>query len=75
MSKTMQYKIIIDVFMTAALLLLMSYGVFGEAYHEWIGAGMFLLFVVHHVLNRKWTGNFWKGTDYLYSLGIIQGKA
>lgn len=59
--KTMRYKIITDILMTAALLLLMSYGLLGEAYHEWIGVGMFLLFVIHHVLNRKWTGNFWKG--------------
>lgn len=62
MSETMRYKIIIDALMTAALLLLMSYGLFGEAYHEWVGTGMFLLFVLHHILNRKWTGNFRKGT-------------
>lgn len=62
MSRTMQYKIIIDALMTAALLLLMSYGLFGESYHEWVGAGMFLLFVLHHVLNRKWTKNFRKRT-------------
>lgn len=61
MSKTIRYKLMIDVLMTVILLLLMSYGLFGEAYHEWAGAGMFLLFVVHHVLNRKWTGNIRKG--------------
>lgn len=61
MSKTMRMKIIIDVLMTAALLLLMSYGLLGEAYHEWVGTGMFLFFVAHHVLNRKWIENLRKG--------------
>ncbi len=40
--------------MTVALLLLMAYGLVGEAAHEWIGMGMFALFVAHHILNRKW---------------------
>ena len=40
--------------MTVALLLLMAYGLVGEAAHEWIGMGMFTLFVAHHILNRKW---------------------
>lgn len=40
--------------MTVALLLLMAYGLVGESAHEWIGMGMFALFVAHHILNRKW---------------------
>ena len=40
--------------MTVALLLLMAYGLVGEAAHEWLGMGMFALFVAHHVLNRRW---------------------
>lgn len=61
MNKSMRYKMIIDILMTVSLLLLMPYGLLGEAYHEWIGAGMLLLFVMHHVLNRKWIGNLRKG--------------
>ena len=61
MSKTIRFKILIDVLMTAALLLLMSYGLLGEEWHEWVGIGMFLFFMVHHMLNRKWTGNLGKG--------------
>lgn len=38
--KTMRYKMITDILMTAALLQLMSYGLLGEAYHEWIGVVM-----------------------------------
>ena len=62
MSKTMKIKTTVDVLMTIALLLLMSYGLLGEEWHEWVGVGMFLLFVAHHVLNRKWIGNIRKGT-------------
>ena len=40
--------------MTVALLFLMTYGLVGEAAHEWLGMGMFALFLAHHVLNRKW---------------------
>ena len=44
-------KIIIDILMTLALLCLMGYQLCGDAAHEWVGAGMFLLFIVHHILN------------------------
>ena len=47
-------KRVVDFLMTAALLLLMAYSLVGEAAHEWIGMGMFLLFLVHLILNRKW---------------------
>lgn len=61
MNTKQRTKIIADALMTVALLLLMPYGLVGEAAHEWIGAGMFLLFILHHILNRKWTGNIGKG--------------
>lgn len=61
MSRKIKIKIIIDVLMTAALLFLMPYELVGEVAHEWIGGGMFVLFVLHHIINRKWTGNFLKG--------------
>ncbi len=54
-------KIAVDILMTLALLFLMPYELIGEAVHEWIGAGMLLLFILHHILNRKWTGNLTKG--------------
>lgn len=61
MNKKTKIKVIIDVLMTVALLFLMPYEMIGEALHEWIGAGIFLLFVIHHILNRKWIGNIPKG--------------
>lgn len=61
MNRKQQAKIAVDILMTLCLLFLMPYELIGEAIHEWIGAGMFLLFIIHHILNRKWTGNLTKG--------------
>ena len=47
-SKTkLKLKPIIDILMTFALLLLMSYELLGSTAHEVIGVVMFVLFVVH----------------------------
>lgn len=50
-----------DLAMTAALLLLMGYHLWGDAVHEWAGAGMFLLFLLHHGLNAGWYGSLFRG--------------
>lgn len=63
-------KIVVDIAMTIALLLLMAYELIGQAAHEWIGIGMFVLFVLHHILNEKWSRNLMEG-QYT-SLRIIQ---
>ena len=55
MSKKAVLKLVTDALMTLGLLLLMSYSLLGEAAHEWVGLGMFALFVLHHGLNLKWT--------------------
>lgn len=52
MKPTAITKIIVDVLMTLVLLFLMGYQFWGEAAHEWAGAGMLLLFLAHHFLNR-----------------------
>ena len=61
MKPKMVWKICVDIAMTAALLLLMAYELIGEAAHEWIGVSMLVLFVLHHILNGKWSGNLLKG--------------
>ena len=61
MNRKFKIKIAVDVLMTISLLFLMSFELIGDAAHEWLGMAMFFLFVVHHVLNRKWTGNLRKG--------------
>ncbi|MDO4325839.1 MAG: DUF4405 domain-containing protein [bacterium] len=61
MKPKMFTKICVDIGMTLALLLLMTYELIGQAAHEWLGMGMFVLFVAHHILNDKWTANLLKG--------------
>ena len=56
-------KIIIDILMTAALLFLTGYQFWGDVAHEWIGAGMFLLFIAHHILNLNWHKTLFTGKD------------
>lgn len=62
MKPKMIAKICVDIGITIALLLLMTYELIGQAAHEWLGIGMFVLFLTHHILNRKWTGNLLKGS-------------
>ena len=54
-------KIVVDIGMTVMSLLLMTYELIGEAAHEWFGIGMFALFIIHHILNRKWSRSVFKG--------------
>ena len=61
MKKKQIARIAVDVLMTAVLLLLMAYSLVGETTHEWLGIGMGVLFVCHHVLNRRWSRNLLKG--------------
>jgi len=54
-------KHLIDLCMEFALLLLMAYNLIGEEAHEWIGATMFVLVIVHNILNINWYRNLFKG--------------
>ncbi len=54
-------RIATDILMTFVLLLLMAHSLVGEAAHEWLGVGMFALFVLHHALNSHWHRNLRKG--------------
>ncbi|EEG75597.1 DUF4405 domain-containing protein [[Clostridium] hylemonae] len=54
-------KLAVDMLMTLALLFLMGYHLWGEALHEWVGAGMLLLFIAHHILNGHWYKTLFKG--------------
>ena len=54
-------RLSVDFLMTIFLLLLMGYQFWGETAHEWVGAGMFLLFIAHHILNGSWYKNLFRG--------------
>ena len=45
---------VVDLLMTLGLWFLMGYHLWGERAHEWVGAGTLALFLVHHLLNRRW---------------------
>lgn len=66
-------KITIDVLMTIILLLLMGFQITGQLIHEWLGIGMFTLWIIHHFLNRKWGISVFKGryTPYRIVQSII----
>lgn len=55
------FKIAVDLLMTLGLLFLMGYQFWGDAAHEWVGAGMFLLFIAHHLLNGSWYKSLFHG--------------
>ena len=61
-------KIVVDIGMTVMLLFLMAYGLIGEAAHEWLGIGMFVLFITHHMLNRKWSRYVFKGRYTMFRM-------
>ena len=39
----------------------MAYSLVGEAAHEYLGIGMFVLFIVHHIMNIAWWKNLLRG--------------
>lgn len=60
-NKKLLMKIVIDIGMTICLLLLMPYSLLSEIAHEWIGMGILVLFILHHILNRNWLFSVTKG--------------
>ena len=58
---TIIIKRIVDVALTVLLLLLMAFQVTGDVLHEWLGIGMTITLVLHHILNRKWYKALFKG--------------
>lgn len=61
MKQKMIVKIGFDFVMTILLLLLMARQLTGESAHEWLGLGMFIFWIVHHILNFRWYGYLFKG--------------
>lgn len=54
-------KRIVDVALMVTLLLLMAFQVTEQLAHEWLGITMFVLTIVHQVLNRKYYSAIFKG--------------
>lgn len=54
-------RVATDIAMTVLMPLLMAYSLIGEVFHEIIGTAMFVLFIIHHIMNRKWYGAVLRG--------------
>lgn len=54
-------RIAVDSGMVLLLPLLMEYSLVGETAHEYLGIGMSLLFVAHHILNVAWWKHLLRG--------------
>jgi hypothetical protein len=54
MKAAVKCKMAIDLCMTAAILVSMSFLIAGVVVHEWIGAALLALFVSHNFLNWSW---------------------
>lgn len=64
-------KISVDVFMTVLLLLSMGYAVWGDLAHEVFGVVLFILFIIHHILNFNWYKAISKGKYSPYRAFIL----
>lgn len=76
MNKKLVTRIVIDVCMTICLLLLMAYSLVGEVAHEVIGIAIFVLFVIHHILNRRWIASMVSGiilSDNIFKFVKVTG--
>ena len=54
-------KRIVDLAMIVLLPLLMAEILIGQEIHEWLGTGMLVLFIVHHILNAGWWKSLFRG--------------
>ena len=55
------FKRAVDVSMTVILMMLMSSQIIEGVHHELCGVSMFVLFVIHQVLNRRWYASLFRG--------------
>ena len=59
--KNKRIRLASDIAMIIILPMLMAYSLIGEKFHEIIGTIIFVLFIIHHILNRKWYAAIFKG--------------
>lgn len=61
MSSKKALRMAVDIAMLVIMPLLMAYTLIGSKFHETAGTAVFLLFIFHHILNRRWYKGFIKG--------------
>ena len=52
---------IVDIMMTILFIILMGYHITGSKLHEILGIFIFVLFIIHHILNIRWYKSIFKG--------------
>lgn len=57
---------LVDIAMACVFVALMTTATVEEVEHEWLGIAMFVLFVVHVILNRKWVTHLFTGRYTLF---------
>ena len=50
---------------------LMAYSLVSEKYHEYLGVLIFILFIIHHIYNRRYIKNIFKGKYNPYKIGRL----
>jgi hypothetical protein len=68
----MLIKLVIDSMMLVFMLLAMAYTITGNRIHEMLGVFLFVLFIVHNILNRQWYKTIFKSK---YTVQRIAGIA
>ncbi|MFY0758048.1 DUF4405 domain-containing protein [Metabacillus dongyingensis] len=61
MNRNILIRLVIDLSMTILMLVAMAYHITGNTIHELVGVSLFLLFIAHNILNRKWYKTIFKG--------------
>jgi len=61
MREKQKLQMLADIAMAVLLPLLMAYSLIGEEVHEWLGAAILALFILHHALNYRWFPALLKG--------------
>jgi hypothetical protein len=61
LNRKIVFKLVNDLVMTVLMIIAMAYYITGNMAHEVIGVMIFMLFIVHNVLNRHWYKAIFKG--------------
>jgi hypothetical protein len=68
LNRNMLIRLVIDLSMTVLMLIAMAYQITGNTIHELVGVLLFLLFIAHNILNRRWYKAIFKGK---YNIRLI----
>ncbi|MDE7263366.1 MAG: DUF4405 domain-containing protein [Anaeroplasmataceae bacterium] len=64
-------KLFVDAVMFVLFLLLMEEHLISDGIHEWLGITLFLLFIIHLLLNIKWFSKIGKGKYSGYRITLL----